>query len=67
MISSKSYERSYGRRQDDELRRIAGVYTLFYGGLDDKQVQEILAGLFEDSTGAYNEARDWISKCRSQV
>lgn len=67
MISSKSYERSYGRRQDDELRRIAGVYTLFYGGLDDKQVQEILAGLFEDSTGAYKEATDWISTRRSEV
>lgn len=44
---TKSYERSYGRRQDDEPRRIAGVYTCFYGGLDDKQVKEILDGLFE--------------------
>lgn len=63
---TKSYERSYDRRQDDELRRIAGVYTFFYDGLDDKQVREILAGHFEDKTGSYNGGQrlDLETLCR---
>lgn len=38
------------------LRRIASVSAFFYGGVNDKQVKEVLSGLFDDDIGAYTEA-----------